>query len=102
MTGWIYGLYKDSRLSGASYKQLDISKVRIILIIMLRKQRLKIKRNKRKSHTRFSLDSEHSYDVRYLDILQKAGFEELHISREKHNDASFIYNEIAVIARRND
>ena len=46
------------------------------------------------------LDSEYSYDVRYLDILQKAGFEELNTSREPNNAMAFKGNEIALIARR--
>ncbi len=88
-------------LAEPSYKQLDISKVRYNFDYYAKEAKIEEKRNKEKPY-RFSLDSEHSYDVRFLDILQKAGFEELHISREKHNDSAFIYNEIALIARRKD
>ena len=57
------------------------------------------KRGKEKPYY-FALDSEYGYDVRYLDILQKAGFEELHISKESNNAMAFRGNEIAFIARR--
>lgn len=82
-------------------KKLDISKVRYDFDYYAKEAKIEDKRNKEKPY-RFALDGEHGYDVRYLDIFQKAGFTELHISREHKNDVSFIGKEIALIARRND
>jgi hypothetical protein len=81
--------------------KLDISKVRYDFDYYAKEAKIEDKRNKEKPY-RFALDSEHGYDVRYLDIFQKAGFTELYISREHQNDMSFIGKEIALIARRND
>lgn len=83
------------------YIKLDISKVRYDFDYYAKEAKIEDKRNKEKPY-RFALDGEHSYDVRYLDIFQKAGFTELYISREYQNDASFIGKEIAFIARRKD
>lgn len=80
--------------------KLDISKVRYDFDYYAKEAKIADKRNKETPYT-FALDGEHLYDVRYLDVFQKAGFTELHISREHKNDVSFIDKEIALIARRN-
>ena len=78
-------------------KQLDISKHDFDYKV--KEAKIEEKRGKYNPY-HFALDSEYSYDVRYLDILQKAGFEELNTSRESNNAMAFIGNEIALIARR--
>jgi hypothetical protein len=78
-------------------KKLDISKHDFDYLA--KEAKIEEKRGKEKPY-HFPLDSEYSYDVRYLDILQKAGFEELHISKESNNAMAFRDNEIAFIARR--
>lgn len=80
-------------------KKLDISKVRYDFDYYAKEAKIEDKRKKEKPYN-FALDGEHLYDVRYLDIFQKAGFTELYISREHNNDVSFIDKEIALIARR--
>jgi hypothetical protein len=80
-------------------KQLDISKARYDFDFLVKEAKIEEKRGKYNPY-HFPLDSEYSYDVRYLDILQKAGFKELHTSKESNNATSFIGNEIALIARR--
>lgn len=80
-------------------EKIDISKARYDFDYKVKEAKIEEKRKKEKPY-HFPLDSEHSYDVRYLDILQKAGFEELHISKEDNNDMAFRGNEIALIARR--
>ena len=80
-------------------KKLDISKARHDFDYKVKEAKIEEKRGKYNPY-HFPLDSEYSYDVRYLDILQKAGFEELNTSKECNNATSFIGNEIALIARR--
>jgi len=78
-------------------KMIDISKYDFDFLT--KESKIEEKRGK-ESPYHFPLDSEHSYDVRYLDILQKAGFKELHILKESNNAMAFRDNEIAFIARR--
>lgn len=78
-------------------KKKDISKHDFDYLA--KEAKIEEKRGKEKPYY-FALDSEYGYDVRYLDILQKAGFEELHISKESNNAMAFRDNEIAFIARR--
>lgn len=78
-------------------KKIDISKHDFDFLA--KEAKIEEKRGKESPYY-FALDSEHGYDVRYLDILQKAGFEELHISKESNNAMAFRDNEIAFIARR--
>jgi hypothetical protein len=78
-------------------KKLDISKHDFDFLA--KEAKIKDKRKEENPYN-FALDSEHSYDVRYLDILQKAGFEELNTSNECTNDTAFRGDEIALIARR--
>ena len=80
-----------------SDKKLDISKHDFDFLA--KEAKIKDKRKEENPYN-FALDSEHSYDVRYLDILQKAGFEELNTSNECTNDTAFRCDEIALIARR--
>ena len=80
-------------------KKIDISKARHDFDFLTKEAKNEEKRGKYNPY-HFPLDSEHSYDVRYLDILQKAGFEDLHISKESNNAMAFRDNEIAFIARR--
>jgi hypothetical protein len=80
-------------------KKLDISKARHDFDFLAKEAKIKDKRKEENPYN-FALDSEHSYDVRYLDILQKAGFEELNTSNECTNDTAFRGDEIALIARR--
>lgn len=82
-----------------SDKKLDISKARYDFDFLAKEAKIKDKR-KEESPYYFALDSEYGYDVRYLDILQKAGFEELNTSRECTNDTAFRGDEIALIAKR--
>ena len=79
-----------------SDKKLDISKHDFDFLA--KEAKIKDKRKEENPYN-FALDSEHSYDVRYLDILQKAGFEELNTSNECTNDTAFRGDEIALIAR---
>ena len=78
-------------------KKLDISKHDFDFLA--KEAKIKDKRKEENPYN-FALDSEYGYDVRYLGILQKAGFEELNISRECTNDTAFRGDEIALIARR--
>jgi len=80
-------------------KKIDISKARYDFDYKVKEAKIKDKRKEENPYN-FALDSEYGYDVRYLDILQKAGFEELNTSRECTNDTAFRGDEIALIARR--